>query len=1109
MNKLHILAWGFLAVVMIAIMAVLTNGIMATPAAAAPLLDDPTPTPCTMAGDLEFELDGSWGEDDFSGVNSWNEIIIDTSGSTGQFTVTIDYHGYSARDWFGGPDPIASNVQWNVYSGSTNVAGQYMQAVAAGNFGSKQVVIPHLTIYPDSYLKIQFYFTAPAHVDHAWLTIDSITFDGLVVEMPCQDCNETDTENMDSAKQGLLLGTDEVGHVIDLTVGETYLLYTSGGPWNDGADDRTDAAIRFYDGAAWGEFTALADYENEEAEVEPPCDTGFLESGHDGIFFTATEDMTKIQIRVNDSDDQFTDNSGDLFYYLNIDTGGMATSCAANWSKDNLVGSAIIDATWDSYFNPPSYPTYNHNIEGGTNEVTEAYYALTITGSYQDNGSDSDDILIANQYDGDSQISEKTPIQFIQSTEYCIAEYPDRSEYYGRANSVFYDPDYTHNWGWSRPKVKALDGNSNYADNSGSIAVDIHTTSYTAPVSDCSEKYTRGTWLDSVVILANSSYGLPIPIQTNGFTPGQVYYIETQGSGFSANGTTSWGFQVGEYTTPIGGGPAFVEEWQDETEFFDCSTPLDESHTGYYFTATEDQEFIGIRANPSGFPATNANNTGSLKINIYGAIPDAVPEGDSCGDWFSTDTLAWKGSVNAAASEGTTIDHSVFTPGEEYLIKVIGPAYTDGDGTGKTSDIRRAAPGSGSVSYEPMADWDGSLCYEQVTGYDHVYFRASELSDYEIRATDAGDGNNLGTMYYEVYTTGRDQETVLGCELEDYGDVDTWFVVKERGIVDANNDGSVNPEVMANELTGDSLRYKIEVEAIDALSGVWELQVSTDSGGTWVYLEDWVDCYVDLSGVDARGYFTTPKSGGPFLLRVYDAGGDWQDNEGGVKYKMWVDSQTADPGDLGDFYETISDDHYWSSGCTAQCLRPSWLQVGQMLEYARCRLTRWLAWCPWHNTAISQLQDEFKEIEAVGVLFEVMGLGLEIRNELGLYEWGDGTEGGGPEDIYEIQAPRNYIFAPGEGGGADIPLVSGDSVWGGGDIDLGAGLGADVSYSTECDSLLADSLGDRLGGPVCFGFNVIDRLGLITWVQWLWDIGMIIWFFRYIKHAWIDPNTSG
>ncbi len=118
--------------------------------------------------------------------------------------------------------------------------------------------------------------------------------------------------------------------------------------------------------------------------------------------------------------------------------------------------------------------------------------------------------------------------------------------------------------GQAKPLARVDDGDANYTNNSGTIEVEVYTAGYTAPVSDCSTRYDRGTWLDSFVVFADWEDGQMIPIQTNGLVIGQTYYLETQGAAYSLDGADSWDFEAGYASLP---GVGSSVTWQDPEVF--------------------------------------------------------------------------------------------------------------------------------------------------------------------------------------------------------------------------------------------------------------------------------------------------------------------------------------------------------------------------------------------------------------------------------------------------------------------------------------------------------------------------------------------------------------
>lgn len=142
MKKLRLLFGGLLFITLAAAIIFLTNEVVAAAPAYLPLLDDPTPTPCVLSGELENYALDPFAPDSWSGDNTYSDVIVDSSGATSQFTITIKYHGYSARDWFGEPEDYASNIYFEAFSDSQGI-GSTFPAVGPGEYSGKTTIITH------------------------------------------------------------------------------------------------------------------------------------------------------------------------------------------------------------------------------------------------------------------------------------------------------------------------------------------------------------------------------------------------------------------------------------------------------------------------------------------------------------------------------------------------------------------------------------------------------------------------------------------------------------------------------------------------------------------------------------------------------------------------------------------------------------------------------------------------------------------------------------------------------------------------------------------------------------------------------------------------------
>lgn len=916
------------------------------------------------------------------------------------------------------------------------------------------------------------------------------------------DCTSVDPSNREFISSGLLLGDDDEGETFRLSPGDEYVLYTAEGPWNDGVDDRYDISVRFKTphttnppAGEWGEWTPLVSVEGEDI-----CDDDFLDANGSALVFIADETTAQIQFRVNDVEDEFEDNSGDVEYYF-LGGEGSSQGCEDTYTVGSKVAghtvTANIDIKWDlSAF----YSGGNYNGRVGPGET----YLYKVTGSYDDNGVESNDTIV---YAGPNGSPWTDPNDaFLNSNEQCEDENSTGISFYGVTKSSWdYDVSNSVLVG-SKPYFEINDDGGNKADNSGNITAEWYESVWTPPPSTCATKYTIGTFIESPIFFATNSFGQEYPQSINGLIVGQVYYLESQGTPYSLDGDPSYDFEVGTELDVVNS-----VIWQDPEVWADCVTAIDTDRNGYYFTATETTFWLRAESTLFG----HDENSGTLKFNLHGAVPNEVPDGENCSDYYDFDKIVWRGSFDADENSGVAIDHSVFDPHSRYAIKIT-ETYTDPDGTGKQGEIRRSYPTQGSVDWEDFEDWEGGICYQaDVSGYDVVYFEASALSDYEVRAnTPTG---NSGTFSYEVWSLDQTQSTNLGCEY-DYVDIDGWYLVKDKDEIIANNAGieyddddnisAVTGYVMATDFSTDAHTYKFETDYLNGDVNLfkWNLQISADGGSTWIFLEDWADCYIHLESETSpvkRGYFTTPVDDpGPFILRVYDAGETYWNNVGGVDFSLWIDDVSADPGDV--WGTEIYDPNAWGAGCGVPCPSPGFLNVGEWVEFARCRFTSWLSWCPWHSETIDEISDAFATVEPFQTISELMSLGSLIREEMSNYTWTN-DEGGSGDGVAEMRTPPGLFFMPVDQGGAGIDpgyITGPDTIWGSGVIDLTPD--ETITFKTTCNMELANSLGTRLATPMCFGFNVLDQLGLRLWFQMFWDFFMLIMLVMYIKKSWVD-----
>ncbi len=173
------------------------------------------------------------------------------------------------------------------------------------------------------------------------------------------------------------------------------------------------------------------------------------------------------------------------------------------------------------------------------------------------------------------------------------------------------------------------------------------------------------------------------------------------------------------------------------------------------------------------------------------------------------------------------------------------------------------------------------------------------------------------------------------------------------------------------------------------------------------------------------------------------------------------------------------------------CNRPSSpLDIAHWIDYEVCVTLSWASWGPSHSATAQAIPNAFNDREPFGTIKEVQGVGTTIKGYLNAYEWDYNTE-----FINGNTEPDINPFLPGA-----------DSPWNGGKITL---RGATSPYLTSCNLELTKLTGYRLGPSLCFIFDILRRLSLLSWFQSFINVSALIALGLYIKRSWIDKGMIG
>lgn len=893
------------------------------------------------------------------------------------------------------------------------------------------------------------------------------------------ECPQPVPQDLPELASSTLQGDDDVGNHHDLVSGVDYYLYTFNGPWHDGSDDRYDIAISWDGGSTW---QTLGEAMQDLPQVEDACE--MLEPG---IKITADEDHNSLDVRVNDIDGEFGDNSQSIDYSLRSGaTGGSPTGCGANYTTGQLLEHGTMDA--------------DHELGQLllTQFSNEDVIKIRIPHTYQTTQYDP------IKYSANADMRESGTFDWLglngEHERVVCAEYHVDDVYTseGWADFYFQAPYETTDY-YIRPWAFF----NQYSNNSGTFEYYLFASEYNPPSTACESNFRVDEFIEGVQFLSDKSKGIEIPLTdqlVGGFIPGNWYKISegVYNGPWSDGGQDAYHFDISTDR----------EWWQSMEQYADCTVKLDNNFNSYYFQAEQPYYYVSAADRDANF----GNNTGYVNFTIQGATDlrtERDPIDNNCPTW-TTDLSVYEGNFSSQSGQGSSIP-TTLTEGEYYALEILDPLWQSGGVDQDTAMIGITQPGS-PTPFTELSAWDGTLCYEgNAQGNMRIYFKAQD-ADYELLA-DEDENDNVGQVNYRISDAHRGEDPPdSSCEVN-YNS--TQF--KKMSVYRSDVPAQFPFGVFVRQQPLNPGTYVIQTSGtyVDGTSPpLTEMDVSLDNGQTWTDLTDpgFADCVVELPSANPvnppnhRVYFEITEGDGIMKIstsketdsRLVDAL-----NDGGVmNYTL---KTTADPlpnddddddGDPGDIYDP-------TAGCQGVCLSPSGRQIVNLAEwmvYVKCRIQAWLSWCNYHTAMLAGLRgivEQREPFSAISDFYDAMDF---VRVEVEGYGWV--PEGGGNA---EVEQPDNFIFAPPEGGGANIPVVGDDTIWGGGDIDI---LGDGPAISRDCQNRLATSLGTGLAGPMCFGFNALEAMGLKTWFQVMWDLAMVVAIGMYFNNRWIKPMQS-
>lgn len=859
--------------------------------------------------------------------------------------------------------------------------------------------------------------------------------------------------------------TVENPDAIALTVGQLYALELSGGPWQDPGTDRYDAAYS-WDGVTWGEV--------EDLLVESEC----FEMGESGlitVYFTA--EYETIYLRVDDTAEAFADNIVGAEYYYTLSEAYGTGSCAGQYSYDpetDWFASVSVVATVDEVSVLGAY-------SGKEFEIGEFYAIVPVTGSWTDNGGPP-------RYDTQFRFGltglTEADWQDVAADGGPMVDCVEENGLYTIAYVQAAD---------TNMDMRVNDTGLNFTDNTGSVAVNIFHVTKDRYLDPCETRFRVGDWQQFNSVSAQQENGKILGYSTTAalglgdLQAGGWYMLETMDGpwGFPANFHDVYSYDM-DISTNSGVTFDPLDSWGAAS----CNVERDPlGHRNVYFQVPEDAgQVYYLRV---GDTDSWWNNVGYMSWNLYEVVNlGNSQQGESCDFTYNPATPYYQATIYADTEGGSYAGSDpAMIPGESYAI-VIEDTYAWQESSGGADLYDVEISDDKGVSWTNLLDYYGVYCYTQDGNILTVYLNAQQGAVYKLRVDSTSFSDNTGQVYFSIYATDEGNivdpwTTCFDGVVMRVIDPFKWIPVKDEGGVGI---GAWNVLVVG------------ETYAIEILNGPWKTgsgipsylaDLSDDGQETWSTL-NYNNTMVTCAEVDQinrywKGLFTV-EEGDQWWVRVKDPyTGLFVDNTGNLAFKLY-EVQGEDAGIPVLEGIPILTSPAFNYVCDGVCLRPtSILDVPAWLEYGRCELQQFIAWCPRHGDAMASLVDSFSAREPFATILEFRQMLTDVIAEAEGYNWdGSGFINSGLDSEGGDQAILGNILPS---------FTAQNNIWSG-EINVVNFSSAEVSsgaYMEDCASAILDDA-PKLGQGVCFVSFWARESGMSFWVQLLLDISVVVMF---------------
>lgn len=925
-------------------------------------------------------------------------------------------------------------------------------------------------------------------------------------------------------------GSPADNQIYTTVIGQVYAVHVKDGPWNDGAADRTDAAVSV-DGTnwmTWSQFsiTALC------VDVDPyhPTDDYRI------LYFTAT--TTSFHIRVNDTAAAFADNTNNgstpYSYVIGVAFGVPAPpSCEAQFTYDpdtDTVASVTVAGT--------------STDTAANNELTEpleagGWYGVEVaSGTWNESGGTArTDMEFQFTTGGALGGSEWTDLIDGSALVQCTST---------DGKTVFIQAP-AQSGLTLHLRVNDQDAPQDWTDNSGTLGVNIYHATFERSKSGCELQFDLGSLVYHDTVAANAGAGKAFATSfastdlnvsfSYGLTPGAWYVLDTtDGPWWLTFDSGIYDMNTYYYDAQVRSGTSGDWSSFDDWEFTECVVDLDAlGHQRVYFQvpANGGIEYY-IRA-----AAANPFGRGEIGWNLYEGVDISPPGGtiDGCNDFIfdPEGSYAGGGYVDASLTEGQHISGLETNTYSAIVIESAKEAsdapdyrksgwYESAGGT-ETDALQITMDGT---NWYDLPDHPGILCYYYEAESDQLVFVIQTLNNqsWKLRADSTTFNNNTGIEIYRTFaasagdtldpwTTCADSYTASVPAINEHEwippqDVEGVNLMPTLSYTpgnDPNNDGIIfwgDPGLQAGH------DYMVETA-----SGPWHdgeneddfysAQLSSDGGSTWYAFADHPD--VICATHDQINHYWKAifhaDTGQVWKIRVADTEtAAFTDNSGNLAYKLnLVNEFPVDgPGALVEDYNPGAFDV-----CAQSLVRPAALSLseigdvgnylGDWVNYINRSVLSYFAWCPRHTDLLLSAVNALKNVEPLATIAEMGTVEKTVMQDVSSYDWG----GGGYQDtsIFNLNSSsqvNNMVddhILPTAGDGFDI--------WDGGPLVNFTDNQELPAYYYSCSNVFADYIPSKLKIGVCFASAYWKETGASFWLQLIFDIGTIFLLWNIIK----------